>query len=108
MQDSFTGLNQISPLQANISLRPSIYNITYSKILTTGLYYIFLMDAINFADEPQEFEIEVRPSNNYPIDLYLLMDLSYSMRDDLAKLKTLGAQLCKYIYIYQKGSIYIV
>lgn len=46
-------------------------------------------------DDPGSFVLTVRPSNNYPIDLYLLMDLSYSMRDDLAKLKTLGAQLCK-------------
>ena len=47
------------------------------------------------ADDAKDFILTVRPSNNYPIDLYLLMDLSYSMRDDLAKLKTLGAQLCK-------------
>ena len=41
--------------------------------------------------------MEVQPSNSYPIDLYLLMDLSYSMGDDLEKLKGLGAQLCEYV-----------
>lgn len=35
----------------------------------------------------------VRPARNFPIDLYLLMDLSFSMRDDLNNLKNLGANL---------------
>ena len=35
----------------------------------------------------------MRPARNFPIDLYLLMDLSLSMRDDLDNLKFLGASL---------------
>lgn len=31
----------------------------------------------------------------YPIDLYYLMDLSYSMLDDLEKVKKLGGELLK-------------
>ncbi|CAI8001613.1 Integrin beta-2, partial [Geodia barretti] len=69
-QASFNALNQISPLRANIVLR---------------------------TNDPKSFQLTVRPSNNYPIDLYLLMDLSNSMRDDLEKLKTLGAQLSERI-----------
>ena len=41
------------------------------------------------------FPLSVRPANNFPIDLYLLMDLSFSMRDDLDNLKQLGAELGK-------------
>lgn len=38
----------------------------------------------------------VRPARNFPIDLYLLMDLSTSMNDDLKNLKALGANLGSY------------
>lgn len=37
-----------------------------------------------------EFPVFVRPAENFPVDLYYLMDMSWSMRDDLDKLKTLG------------------
>ena len=43
--------------------------------------------------DPIMFPLSVEPANNFPIDLYLLMDLSFSMRDDLDNLKALGAQL---------------
>ena len=43
------------------------------------------------------FEVQVKPANNFPIDLYLLMDLSASMSDDLENLKTLGTQLGRFI-----------
>ena len=39
----------------------------------------------------------MRPARNFPIDLYLLMDLSFSMRDDLDNLKRLGADLGMHI-----------
>ncbi|XP_076119827.1 integrin beta-2 [Alosa pseudoharengus] len=55
--------------------------------------------------EPQEIKLELRPglpekitlkfkrAEGYPVDLYYLMDLSYSMVDDLKLLKTLGKDL---------------
>ncbi|KAG9327927.1 hypothetical protein JZ751_017260, partial [Albula glossodonta] len=42
---------------------------------------------------PQTFEVKFKRSEGYPIDLYYLMDFSYSMRDDLAKVKTLGRKI---------------
>ena len=42
-----------------------------------------------------EFTVSVKPANNFPIDLYLLMDLSFSMNDDLQNLKTLGTSIGK-------------
>jgi len=51
---------------------------------------------------PQEVDIQIRPHSrarfwvtfrqaaNYPVDLYYLMDLSYSMKDDKEKLSQLG------------------
>ncbi|CAL8320272.1 unnamed protein product [Merluccius merluccius] len=54
---------------------------------------------------PQEVKLELRPGmphtftlsfkrvEGYPVDLYYLMDLSYSMEDDLRNIKALGTEL---------------
>ncbi|XP_047669963.1 integrin beta-7 [Tachysurus fulvidraco] len=42
---------------------------------------------------PREFEVEFKRAEGYPIDLYYLMDLSYSMQDDLDKIKNLGQDI---------------
>lgn len=39
------------------------------------------------------FTLQVRPARNYPLDVYLLMDLSASMADDLVNLQGLGTQI---------------
>ncbi|XP_063308689.1 integrin beta-1 isoform X2 [Pelobates fuscus] len=43
--------------------------------------------------EPQTFTLTFRRAEDYPIDLYYLMDLSYSMKDDLENVKNLGTAL---------------
>ncbi|CAM9288231.1 integrin beta-1-like isoform X2 [Lampetra fluviatilis] len=43
--------------------------------------------------EPQVFNVTFRRAEDYPIDLYYLMDLSYSMKDDLENVKKLGTEL---------------
>lgn len=40
-----------------------------------------------------EFEVTYRQAVDYPVDLYYLMDLSYSMEDDKEKLAELGGAL---------------
>lgn len=35
----------------------------------------------------------VKQVEDYPVDLYYLMDLSFSMKDDLLRLRTLGNKL---------------
>lgn len=40
-----------------------------------------------------EFEVKFRRAEGYPVDLYYLMDLSYSMFDDLINVKSLGDNL---------------
>ncbi|XP_071340737.1 integrin beta-2 isoform X2 [Trachinotus anak] len=42
---------------------------------------------------PQTFSISFKRVQGYPVDLYYLMDLSYSMKDDLEKVKGLGQDL---------------
>uniref|UniRef100_A0A672JK18 Integrin beta n=1 Tax=Salarias fasciatus TaxID=181472 RepID=A0A672JK18_SALFA len=55
--------------------------------------------------KPQRLHITLRPGErgggrvrqveDYPVDLYYLMDLSYSMNDDLVRLRTLGKSLAE-------------
>lgn len=41
------------------------------------------------------FQVRVKHTEDYPVDLYYLMDLSASMFDDLQKIKDLGSSLSK-------------
>ncbi|XP_069504157.1 integrin beta-1 isoform X1 [Ambystoma mexicanum] len=43
--------------------------------------------------EPQSFTLKFKRAEDYPIDLYYLMDLSFSMKDDLENVKSLGTAL---------------
>lgn len=45
--------------------------------------------------EPQTFSLTFKRAEDYPIDLYYLMDLSYSMKDDLENVKSLGTALMR-------------
>lgn len=42
---------------------------------------------------PQTFRVHFKRAEGYPVDLYYLMDLSFSMKDDLQNIKTLGSEL---------------
>jgi hypothetical protein len=57
---------QVSPQLLNIKLRPG---------------------------ETVSFDVSVKPAENFPVDLYYLMDMSFSMNDDLRNLKRLGGDL---------------
>lgn len=46
-------------------------------------------------DDSQTFTLQVRQVADYPVDLYYLMDLSYSMNDDLTQLRKLGNGLAE-------------
>lgn len=43
--------------------------------------------------EEQRFTVRFKRAEGYPLDLYYLMDLSYSMKDDLENIKRLGSDL---------------
>ncbi|KAM9843660.1 integrin beta-3-like [Aulostomus maculatus] len=43
--------------------------------------------------DTKRFTVSVKQVEDYPVDLYYLMDLSFSMKDDLARLRTLGNEL---------------
>lgn len=43
--------------------------------------------------EAYTFQLKFKRAEGYPVDLYYLMDLSYSMEDDLKNVKDLGAKI---------------
>lgn len=43
--------------------------------------------------EPQKLQVRFLRAEGYPVDLYYLMDLSYSMKDDLERVQKLGQDL---------------
>ncbi|XP_060901424.1 integrin beta-1-like isoform X1 [Labrus mixtus] len=45
--------------------------------------------------EAQTFDLKFKRAEDYPIDLYYLMDLSFSMKDDLENVKNLGTDLMR-------------
>jgi len=52
-----------------------------------------MTSCVFFSGLPHTFQLKFRRAEGYPVDLYYLMDLSYSMKDDLANVKKLGIQL---------------
>ncbi|MFT7808565.1 integrin beta-6 [Arapaima gigas] len=66
--DHSANVTQIAPQRLSLSLRPG-----------SGV----------------TFQIHVQQTEDYPVDLYYLMDLSASMFDDLQKIKNLGSTLSK-------------
>ncbi|XP_051529847.1 integrin beta-3-like isoform X2 [Myxocyprinus asiaticus] len=65
---SSTDVTQIQPQILHITLRP---------------------------DDSKVFTLKVRQVEDYPVDLYYLMDLSFSMNDDLSQLQKLGRGLAE-------------
>ena len=42
---------------------------------------------------PVEIEVSVMSPQNYPVDLYLLVDISFTMLDDLRNIETLATSI---------------
>lgn len=61
---------------------------------------------IFFPGQPQKVNITFRRVLDYPLDLYYVMDLSFSMRDDLA---TLQVRTClgNYNNFFRFGFVYV-
>ncbi|XP_056277345.1 integrin beta-1-like isoform X2 [Pseudoliparis swirei] len=55
--------------------------------------------------EPQTFELKFKRAEDYPIDLYYLMDLSFSMKDDLENVKNLNRQSLSSEVILENGRL---
>jgi integrin beta 1 len=73
---------QVHPQRVSLKLR--IGKSTFEPI-----DYIFA-DLKNFSAEAYRFTMDYAQAEDYPVDLYYLMDLSKSMEDDKDKLSELG------------------
>lgn len=60
-----------------------------------SMYSVIPKVIMSSSGEPQTFELKFKRAEDYPIDLYYLMDLSYSMKDDLENVKNLGTDLMR-------------
>ncbi|XP_039612361.1 integrin beta-2 [Polypterus senegalus] len=54
--------------------------------------------------KPSTFKVYFMRAEGYPVDLYYLMDLSYSMKDDLHNVKTLGSKILDALNSITKNS----
>ena len=52
--------------------------------------------AISCTGQSATFDLKIKPAPNFPLDLYFLMDFSYSMKNDLNKMKSLALDICKF------------
>uniref|UniRef100_A0A2R9C4C3 Integrin beta n=1 Tax=Pan paniscus TaxID=9597 RepID=A0A2R9C4C3_PANPA len=59
------------------------------------LFFLFLGRNDHVQGGAQTLQVHVRQTEDYPVDLYYLMDLSASMDDDLNTIKELGSRLSK-------------
>lgn len=60
---------------------------------TRRTYAMVFNDLHDIADEEYKLDMRYAQAEDYPIDLYYLMDLSKSMEDDKLTLESLGANL---------------
>ncbi|XP_068123318.1 integrin beta-7 [Hyperolius riggenbachi] len=51
----------------------------------------------------EKFKVQFKRAEGYPIDLYYLMDLSYSMKDDLENVKKLGSDILQELHKITKS-----
>ena len=64
-------------------------------------YFILFYFILFYLGKKVEFNISVKTPKNYPVDLYMLMDMSFSMKDNLQSVETLGKELGRWrIMIY--------
>lgn len=85
-------ITQIQPQKVSLTLRSGEETFRFAALLKDLMRYLPANRWL-FAGEPQTFNLKFKRAEDYPIDLYYLMDLSYSMEDDLENVKNLGTSL---------------
>lgn len=58
--------------------------------------------------QPATIKVDVKMPENYPVDLYYLMDLSGSMVEDLKKFPTLGQQIGNYGFFEEHCHLLVI
>jgi hypothetical protein len=81
---------QTSPKYENSN---NTYNDYGNNIVNTWSIARYALLYCSVTDTPYKFNITFKKADNYPVDLYFIMDLSQSMNDDKDKLAELGDTL---------------
>jgi hypothetical protein len=89
----FFALNYFCSIAKVSSNCSKLLSLKYS---TKFLFTRFCNYNLLFLGEPKKFTVEIQPSKNYPVDFYILMDLTATMADDLNNLKKLAQNICKF------------
>ncbi|XP_062853098.1 integrin beta-7 [Trichomycterus rosablanca] len=85
-------INVIDPQADTISIKDNGFNSNKNNVVQLKPQGIKVKLRVGV---PHKFNVEFKRAEGYPIDLYYLMDLSYSMKDDLEKIKNLGEEILK-------------
>lgn len=89
-------VTQVRPQKIHIKLRPGAKRIqTSNTVNLQGQFGPFTDWLFCSSGDAKQFTVQVKQVEDYPVDLYYLMDLSYSMKDDLQRLTTLGNKLAE-------------
>ena len=91
MQDNI----QIKPSEKPIQLHPQKIHLHIRQSNTNRIWCENDLKLL-FQDDLQRFRIKYEQALDYPIDLYYLMDLTYSMKEHKEKLVELADSLCKF------------
>lgn len=97
---------QIMPQKISLSLRPgknhkhfifrirdNLGTLKKKKVIKASLINNAKLTDVFHAGDQTWFSLQVRQVEDYPVDLYYLMDLSLSMKDDLDTIRNLGTKL---------------
>lgn len=58
--------------------------------------------------QTQSFNVSIRAAENFPLDLYMLVDLSGSLADDLQTIKGIASDIGKQSLLTTNSSYYII
>lgn len=58
--------------------------------------------------QTQSFNVSIRAAENFPLDLYMLVDLSGSLSDDLETIKGIASDIGKQSLLIPNSSYYII
>lgn len=85
---------QISPQKISLKLRPGMKFLPFNQRAAPELAP-FRWKCFCVPGGEVTFQVHVQHTEDYPVDVYYLMDLSASMIDDLNMIKDLGSSLAK-------------
>ena len=61
--------------------------------------HFYSNSAFSSTGQPATFNVTVKPASNFPVDIYLLLDATFSMEDDVLNIKRLGGVIGTLVYL---------